>query len=67
MTPIHLLETSGAPAFALQQGGWITVLKWGFLLKEQLGAVNITLCKTRGLCSLELNFGLFCDILGEWT
>ena len=24
MTPIHLLEASGAPAFTLQQGGWIT-------------------------------------------
>ena len=23
MTPIHLLEASGAPAFTLQQGGWI--------------------------------------------
>ena len=25
MTPIHLLEASGVPAFTLQQGGWITV------------------------------------------
>ena len=38
-----------------------------FSKSSYIGAVNITLCKTRGLCSLELNFGLFCDILGEWT
>ena len=27
MTPRHLLEASGAPAFTLQQGGWIAVHK----------------------------------------
>ena len=39
MTPIHLLEASGAPAFTLQQGGRIAVHKRRFFLKEQLGAV----------------------------
>ena len=44
MTPQYvLLEASGAPAFTLQQGGWITVHKRRFFLKERLSAVYITL------------------------
>ena len=43
MTPHYLLEASGAPAFTLQQGGWITVHKRRFFLKERLSAVYITL------------------------
>ena len=45
MTPNHLLEASGVPASTLLQGGWITVYisKRRFFLKEQLGAVYITL------------------------
>ena len=65
MTPIHLLEASGATAFTLQQWGWITVHKRLFFLKERLGAVYITV--KLGLWSPELNFSLFCDILGAWT
>ena len=42
MTPHFLLEASGAPAFTLQQGGWITVHKRRFFLKERLSAVCIT-------------------------
>ena len=43
ITAHHLLETSGAPAFTLQQGGWSTVHKRRFFLKERLSAVYITL------------------------
>jgi len=43
MTPLYLLEASGAAAFTLQQGGWITVHKRRFFLKEQLSAVYITI------------------------
>ena len=43
MTPHYLLEASGAPAFTLLQGGWITVHKRRFFLKERLSAVYITL------------------------
>ena len=56
MTSIHLLEASGAPAFTLQQGGWITVHKRQFFLKVQLGAVHITQLH---LHSLELNLVFF--------
>ena len=66
MTPIHLLEASGALAFTLQQGGWVTVHKRRLFLKEQQGAGLHNSVKL-GLRSLELNFGVFCHILGEWT
>ena len=36
MTPIHLLEASGVPAFALQQRGPIAVRKRRFFLKEHV-------------------------------
>ena len=39
MTPIHLLEASGAPVFTLQQGGMITVHKGRFF---SLSVVYIT-------------------------
>ena len=38
MTPHHLLET---PAFTQQQGGWVTVHKRHFFLKEQRSAVYL--------------------------
>ena len=38
MTPIHLLEASGAPAL---QEGWITVHKRQFFLKERLSACGL--------------------------
>ena len=41
--PLIGLGASGAPAFTLQQGGWIRVHKRRFFLKERLGAVYITL------------------------
>ena len=43
LTPIHLQEASGAPALTLHQGGWITVHKRRFFLKERLSAVYIAL------------------------
>ena len=64
MTPIHLLEASGAPAFTLQQGGWITVNR-RFFLKEQLGACGLHNSVKLGPCSPELKFSLFCNIWGS--
>ena len=43
LTPIHLQEASGALAFTLYQGGWITVHKRRFFLKERRSAVYKTL------------------------
>ena len=43
ITSIHLQEASGAPAFTLHQGGWITVPKRRFFLKERRSAVYKTL------------------------
>ena len=61
MTPQYvLLEASGAPAFTLQQGGWITVHK----RPAKCGLHNSVKLNQ---CSPELDFSLFCDILGEWT
>ena len=35
MSPHHLLQASGVPAFTLQQGGWVTVHKRQFVLKNR--------------------------------
>ena len=64
--PIHLLEASGALAATLQQGGCITVHKRRFFLKEQQGVGLHNFVKL-SLHSLELNFSVFCHIVGEWT
>ena len=57
MTPHYLLEASGAPAFTLQQGGWITVHKRRFFLKERLSVVYITL---ENSASVHRNWTLIC-------
>ena len=45
MTPIHLLEASGAPAFTLQQGGWVhfDCTEEAVLSRRGQSAVYITL------------------------
>jgi len=49
MTPHHLLKASGALAFILQQGGWITVHKRQFFLKEQLRHNSVNLAWFTGI------------------
>ena len=66
MAPIHLLEASGVPAFTLQQGGLDYCTQEAVLSQRATGCSLINSVNL-GLCSLELNFSLFCDILGEWT
>ena len=57
MTPHYLLEASCTLAFTLQQGGWITVHKRRFFLKEWLSAVYITL---ENSASVYRNWILIC-------
>ena len=64
MTSIHLLKASGVPAFTLQQGGWITVYKTA-VLSQRAARCGLHNSVKPSLCSLELNFSLFCDILGS--
>ena len=60
MTPIHF---SGALAFMFRLDYCIQEA----VLSQRAARCGLHNSVQLGLCSPELNFSLFCDILGEWT